>query len=336
MSLNGVYFERASNAMVDQNVFWQSFQCGLWGIWFNGLVFCTKVQTWRGAFHDFDGRTIMAVLGIVGADISACIFFKFCGATAYSYVRVVSMLIASALSVWLLDFVLTARTMSTVKGYMAENVVSHAGVAVSGWAGSFDCGVCGRKRLLASEFSKKMLEKKRRDSTMAIKCKSCVETQATEEREAAAKKKKSAVGEPSSIFDAGGGEKPELHECARCKQSLPADAFNKNQLRNKGPGKQRCKECVAAAEKEEAAAVTKSRETKQTAGLREAKQKAQRAEACGTAAQKLAASSALAAAEAELVTGLKPMVLGRGRRGRGGRGRGGKGKGTWRGRSRGR
>ena len=45
----------------------------------------------------------------IRADISACIFFKFCGATAYSYVRVVSMLVASALSVWLLDFVLTAR-----------------------------------------------------------------------------------------------------------------------------------------------------------------------------------------------------------------------------------
>ena len=66
MSLNGVYFERASNAMVDTNVFWQSFQCGLWGICFNGLVFCAKVQSWRGAFHGFDGRTSMAVLGIVG------------------------------------------------------------------------------------------------------------------------------------------------------------------------------------------------------------------------------------------------------------------------------
>ena len=46
-----------------------------------------------------------------------------------------------------------------------------------------------------------------------------------------------------------------------------------------------------------------------------------------TMAQKLAAASAEAAAEGELVTGLKPIKLGRG----GGRGRGG----TWRGRSRG-
>ena len=51
-----------------------------------------------------------------------------------------------------------------------------------------------------------------------------------------------------------------------------------------------------------------------------------KAEATGTAVEKLKANSALAAIQAERVTGLKPVVLGRGGRGRhGGRfGRGGR------------
>lgn len=51
-----------------------------------------------------------------------------------------------------------------------------------------------------------------------------------------------------------------------------------------------------------------------------------------TMAQKLAAASAEAAAEGELVTGLKPIKLGRGGGRRGGRGGG---RTSWRGRSRG-
>ena len=46
----------------------------------------------------------------------------------------------------------------------------------------------------------------------------------------------------------------------------------------------------------------------------------------GSVGEKPVAASKLAALEAELVTGLKPMVLGRGRRGKGG---GGKGRGTY-------
>jgi hypothetical protein len=46
-------------------------------------------------------------------------------------------------------------------------------------------------------------------------------------------------------------------------------------------------------------------------------------ESAATPAERAAAMSALAAAEAEVVTGLKPVVLGRG--GRGGSGKGGKG-----------
>ena len=51
---------------------------------------------------------------------------------------------------------------------------------------------------------------------------------------------------------------------------------------------------------------------------------ARKAEAVGTAAARLAAASKVAALEGERVTGLKPVVLGRGGRGRGSwRGRGG-------------
>ena len=54
------------------------------------------------------------------------------------------------------------------------------------WAGAFDCaGECARKRLVGSEFSKAMLERRRKDATVPIRCKSCVEAAATREREQA-------------------------------------------------------------------------------------------------------------------------------------------------------
>jgi hypothetical protein len=191
--------------------------------------------------------------------------------------------------------------------------------------------VCRRKRLTASEFSKKMCEKARTDPG-SIKCKACVEKAANDERTAAATK---AAGK-QSIFQAGdagagggggGGTDAalELHQCSACKKDLAEGAFNRNQLRNKGPGKQRCIACIVEAEKSEASAAA----GKQAAQLREVTQTARRAEACGTVGQKLKAASALAAAEAELVTGLRPMIIGRGGRGRG------KGKGSWSARGRG-
>ena len=63
-------------------------------------------------------------------------------------------------------------------------------------------------------------------------------------------------------------------------------------------------------------------DAKKAAALAEAKKAVKVAEATGSAAQKLKANAQLAALEGELVTGLKPMVIGRGRRGSGGRGRG--------------
>lgn len=175
--------------------------------------------------------------------------------------------------------------------------VSHAGVAVNNWAGNFECSVCKRKRLIASEFSKKMQEKRRKEPGALLKCKQCVESAAKAELETAA----------ASVVESG-----ESQVCSMCGMTLPTSKFTKPQLK-KGPGKQRCVECVAKAQEAEAHA---SRADKESA-LAEAKREFARAEASGSAAQKLSASAKLAALEGELVTGLKPKVIGRGR----GRGR---------------
>ena len=221
-------------------------------------------------------------------------------------------------------------------------------VVTEKWAGTYDCSVCRRKRLTASEFSKKAIEKHRKEPEAPMKCKSCVEEAAQKERDAAASKAaSSAAVAGSSSADAGATE----HECSACKKSLPAAAFSRSNL-SKGPGKQRCSECVAEAEKANVNAGDKAYNEK----LAAAKAAAAKAEATGTAAEKLATSrervemgptggpqrdlsivtalstlppragSKVAAIEAERVTGLKPVVLGRGGRGRhGGRfGRGGR------------
>ena len=55
----------------------------------------------------------------------------------------------------------------------------------SQWSGNFDCtGPCKRKRLVGEEFSKKALEKYRRDGK-ALKCKQCVAAAEAAKRKAA-------------------------------------------------------------------------------------------------------------------------------------------------------
>ena len=103
------------------------------------------------------------------------------------------------------------------------------------------------------------------------------------------------------------------------------------QLNTKGPGKQRCIECVSGAAKAEAKS-KEARDEEKRKEIQKLKDEVKRAETSGDVAAKLAAAARLSAAEAELVTGLKPKS-GRGRgRGRGRAGRGG----SWRSRSRGR
>lgn len=183
-------------------------------------------------------------------------------------------------------------------------------VVTEKWAGDLVCSVCRRKRLTAVEFSKKAVEKHRKEPDAPMKCKTCVEAAAQQERDVAATKTAAAGG---AAVPAGEGPS-EGHECSSCKSALPAAAFSRSNL-SKGPGKQRCLGCVTEAEKANLMAGDVALREK----LAAAKTAAAKAEASGSAVEKLAAHSKVAAIEGQMVTGLKPVVLGRGGRGRGGR-----------------
>jgi hypothetical protein len=152
-----------------------------------------------------------------------------------------------------------------------------------------------------------------------LKCKKC-----NEEAQRAEQNAKKEVTSSSTVTE-GGSE--ESHPCSSCSETLPSSRFNRNQL-NKGVGKQRCKQCVMTAEAAAATAVEESKANK----LMEAEERLRQAEVSKNPVEILAASSALAALEAQAVTGMSTVVGGG--RGRGSRG-GGKGQGRGRGRDRG-
>jgi hypothetical protein len=81
----------------------------------------------------------------------------------------------------------------------------------------------------------------------------------------------------------------------------------------KGAEKQKCRTCVADAEKAAAEELELGKERK----LADARQRLRLAEATGSAKDKLEAATALSALEAQLVTGLKPIKASKGS-GRGG------------------
>ena len=218
----------------------------------------------------------------------------------------------------------------------------------SQWSGNFDCsGPCRRKRLLGEEFSKKAMEKYRREGK-ALKCKQCVAAAEAAERKAAqdrAEAKAKACGDDSgekkvksgSTCMASGGDgassPPPLQPpvtCAACQQSLPPSSYNRNQL-SKPPGKARCRSCVEEAVAKEAEAVKSTKQDR----LGKAQRDLEDAKRSGDTKKIIAAESVLAALEAEVVTGLKPVVLGKGR-GKGGRWSSGRGGATGSGRGRGR
>ncbi|GMI12720.1 hypothetical protein TrVE_jg1673 [Triparma verrucosa] len=157
--------------------------------------------------------------------------------------------------------------------------------------------------------------------TCEITCKACV---AKREEEQISKSLEQTKVSDGSADSADG----ELHECAACKKNLAAALFNKNQLRNKGPGKQRCIECVKSAVNAENAALAVKKD-EEMVKLREETKKAGKG-----GGKSLAAACREAAGEGERVTGLKPIVLGRGGRGKWRRG-GGAGRGVSAGRGRG-
>ena len=207
----------------------------------------------------------------------------------------------------------------------------------SQWSGNFDCtGPCKRKRLVGEEFSKKALEKYRRDGK-ALKCKQCVAAAEAAERKAAqdraeakAKAKAEAGGAGAGAGAAksdGDASQPPV-TCKACSKSLPASSYNRNQL-SKPPGKARCRSCVEEAVAKEAAEVTSTKKER----LEKAQKDLEDAKRRGDTKGIIAAESVVAALEAEIVTGLKPVVLGKGR-GRGGRWSSGRGAGRGGGRGR--
>ena len=146
-----------------------------------------------------------------------------------------------------------------------------------------------------------------------ITCKTCT-SQAESSRQLSSATPSTPSSTPSSNDDA-------LHKCSSCLMDLPSSSFKRNQLNNKGPGKQRCIPCVSLALSSEESAASAARERKEE---KEGGKKGGKGDTLREACKEVAK-------EAELVTGLKPMVLGRGggkwRRGGGGRGRGRGGRG---------
>lgn len=184
--------------------------------------------------------------------------------------------------------------------------------------------------MVGEEFSKKALEKYRRDGK-ALKCKQCVAANEAAERKAAqdravAKAKAEAGGAGASAAKNDDASQPPV-TCAACSKSLPPSSYNRNQL-SKPPGKARCRSCVEEAVAKEAEGVASSKKER----LETAQKDLEDAKRRGDTKAIIAAESVVAALEAEVVTGLKPVVLGRGS-GRGGRwsgGRGGRGRGRGR------
>lgn len=117
----------------------------------------------------------------------------------------------------------------------------------------------------------------------------------------------------------------ETLSCSICKKNQPSTSFTNNQAR-KPDSARKCRDCCAKLDAAEAEKGKAAREKKITDAQSAAAAAAKMPKGAVGAAARLKAASAECAAEAEQVTGLKPLV-GAGKRGRGGRGRG-----TWRGR----
>ena len=121
-------------------------------------------------------------------------------------------------------------------------------------------------------------------------------------------------------------ESTEKRVCVICTQDLEYGAYNKNQW-NKGEGKSKCRSCVEKALTEEVSQQKASKEGKLLGARRQVKL----ATESGNQQAILKAESVLAALEAEKVTGLKPVRMGRGRGRGGGRGLRTRGRGRGRG-----
>ena len=194
------------------------------------------------------------------------------------------------------------------------------------WHGQFDCsGPCKRARLPAVEFSNAQLKKIRAHPETKIVCAKCIQQQQQQrvknDLEASEVLQLSKDVDETLTIDGKRDDDGGLFECSVCKQHKAASDFARSQLRNKGPGKQKCTKCASEAD---AKANPKKADVKTL--LEEAREASRKAELTN-APDKLKIFAREAALEAEAVTGLKPKRIG-------GRGRGrGRGRETGRGRS---
>eukprot|EP01059_Diplonema_ambulator_P012693 TRINITY_DN23122_c0_g1_i1.p1 TRINITY_DN23122_c0_g1~~TRINITY_DN23122_c0_g1_i1.p1 ORF type:complete len:190 (+),score=68.07 TRINITY_DN23122_c0_g1_i1:45-572(+) len=159
-----------------------------------------------------------------------------------------------------------------------------------GRAGMFNCaGPCQRKRLVAGEFSRKMVEVWQGDDKAPIYCKKC-----TLEKEAEKAKEANTKADSS-----------EMVVCSECKKELPSTAYSNKQLRKELTSKnlQKCKECVFAAEKaqRENAAVNKE------AKLKMLRAEAEELEKKGDKIKAMKIFTEAASLEAEIHSGVKAM-----------------------------
>ena len=143
-----------------------------------------------------------------------------------------------------------------------------------------------------------------------MKCKQCVQAAAQAERDAAAAKHTSINDNNDTTIA--------TRTCAKCQAVLPQSAYNANQWNNKGEGQSKCRACVEQL-------LAQEQGTQQGAAAAKMAQAKKAVQDAQTPAERVAAESKVAALEAQKVTGLQPVRLGRGGRGRG-RGRGGRGR----------
>eukprot|EP00516_Mucochytrium_quahogii_P001861 CAMPEP_0203760638 /NCGR_PEP_ID=MMETSP0098-20131031/13895_1 /ASSEMBLY_ACC=CAM_ASM_000208 /TAXON_ID=96639 /ORGANISM=" , Strain NY0313808BC1" /LENGTH=189 /DNA_ID=CAMNT_0050654295 /DNA_START=115 /DNA_END=687 /DNA_ORIENTATION=+ len=169
-------------------------------------------------------------------------------------------------------------------------------------AGDFQCTACQRKRLPASQFSKRQaqqaLDKSRThpQRLLLARCKECVAKE--EAAQVSAAKKEGG----DSKDDAELGE----FKCKSCKQLLSGSCFSKNQRAKAQKGQPvRCTSCVQKAE-------AKELQASQDKAAAERKSMEKLSKSGGVAAA-LAAACNETAAEAEAVTGIKATRRGRGR-----------------------
>eukprot|EP01064_Diplonema_japonicum_P021728 TRINITY_DN312_c0_g1_i1.p1 TRINITY_DN312_c0_g1~~TRINITY_DN312_c0_g1_i1.p1 ORF type:complete len:164 (+),score=44.20 TRINITY_DN312_c0_g1_i1:127-618(+) len=142
------------------------------------------------------------------------------------------------------------------------------------------------QRLVAGEFSRKMVEAWQADDKAPITCKKC-----TLQKEEAKAREVNESAEGEALV------------CSICKKEQPSGAYSNKQLRKDVVGKnlQKCKECVFAAEK----AQRENASTNKEAKLKELRAKAEELEKSGEKIKAMKFFTEAASLEAEIHSGIK-------------------------------